>query len=154
MFEQGLNARVAFCMDVIMIGMDDTPCTYRVSVKAAIEDEQGRILLLRGPDDCWELPGGGQEHGEDSREALVREVHEETGLTVDWMDERPEAYWTIQRKDSPTSLRWYAFVVFKAKVSGTIQLQPDGDEALEARYFSRDEAKALQLHDNSTRFFL
>ena len=30
----------------------------------------------------WTLPGGGIDHGEDPREALVREVHEETGLYV------------------------------------------------------------------------
>jgi len=31
----------------------------------------------------WTLPGGGIDHGEDPREALVREVHEETGLFVE-----------------------------------------------------------------------
>ena len=31
----------------------------------------------------WTLPGGGIGHGEDPREALVREVYEETGLTVE-----------------------------------------------------------------------
>ena len=30
----------------------------------------------------WTLPGGGIDHGEDPREALVREVYEETGLHV------------------------------------------------------------------------
>ncbi|HET7736312.1 MAG TPA: NUDIX domain-containing protein [Nocardioidaceae bacterium] len=30
----------------------------------------------------WTLPGGGIDHGEDPRRALVREVHEETGLYV------------------------------------------------------------------------
>lgn len=31
----------------------------------------------------WTLPGGGIDHGEDPRRAVVREVHEETGLHVD-----------------------------------------------------------------------
>ena len=31
----------------------------------------------------WTLPGGGIDHGEDPREALVREVYEETGLHVE-----------------------------------------------------------------------
>ncbi len=31
----------------------------------------------------WTLPGGGIDHGEDPRTAMVREVHEETGLYVE-----------------------------------------------------------------------
>jgi ADP-ribose pyrophosphatase YjhB (NUDIX family) len=52
----------------------------------AIND--GRILLARiAPsyplEGRWTLPGGGIDWGEHPDEALAREVHEETGLTLD-----------------------------------------------------------------------
>ena len=41
----------------------------------------GALLLVRFTGaDRWALPGGGLDHGEDPRDAVVREVHEETGL--------------------------------------------------------------------------
>jgi len=42
----------------------------------------GRVLLTRlsNLDGLWTLPGGGIEVGEHPGQALVREVHEETGL--------------------------------------------------------------------------
>lgn len=56
----------------------------RNSAKAVVIHD-GRVLLVRAivdGDDCYLLPGGGQEPGETLSEAVVREVFEETGLTV------------------------------------------------------------------------
>ncbi|BBH16947.1 hypothetical protein Back2_12340 [Nocardioides baekrokdamisoli] len=52
--------------------------------RAGVEE----ILLSRLSDKVtsgvlWALPGGGVEHGEHPRDAVVREVHEETGLDVE-----------------------------------------------------------------------
>ena len=46
----------------------------------------GRILLSRwvGPNGKrWTLPGGGIDHGEDPYEAVIREVDEETGYSIE-----------------------------------------------------------------------
>ncbi len=51
---------------------------------AAVIFEAGRVLLQRRDDTGrWGLPGGGVEPGESVRQAVVREVREETGLDVE-----------------------------------------------------------------------
>ena len=56
-------------------------------VGAIVRDEAGRLLLIqRGHDPeagRWSLPGGRVEPGESDPQALVREMLEETGLTVE-----------------------------------------------------------------------
>ena len=55
----------------------------RAGVSAVIFDRRGRLLLQQRSDGGqWGLPGGGVEIGETIAEAVVREVLEETGLTV------------------------------------------------------------------------
>jgi len=55
-------------------------------VGAVVHDDNGRLLLVqRGREPArgsWSLPGGRVEPGESAREAVVREVREETGLDV------------------------------------------------------------------------
>lgn len=55
----------------------------RPSVSAAIFDGRGRLLLQQRSDGGqWCLPGGSLEIGESVTEGVIREVREETGLTV------------------------------------------------------------------------
>jgi ADP-ribose pyrophosphatase YjhB (NUDIX family) len=57
--------------------------TLRPSVAAVVADGDGRVLLQRRSDNgLWGLPGGSVEIGESVSAAIVREVKEETGLTV------------------------------------------------------------------------
>lgn len=51
------------------------------AVGALIEDREGRVLFVRD-NGRWMLPGGGVETGETRETALVREVHEETGVEI------------------------------------------------------------------------
>ncbi len=41
-----------------------------------------RILVLKRKDGLWEFPGGGVDWGEDPEDSAVRELKEETGITV------------------------------------------------------------------------
>ncbi len=69
--------------------MSPDPKPYKLAVKAVIEDDDGRCLLIRRSRESrhfagqWEWPGGKVDPGEDFPTALVREVSEETGLDVE-----------------------------------------------------------------------
>lgn len=54
-----------------------------------LREAEGRVEILLSRlaprvsrAELWTLPGGGVDHGEDPRDALIREVHEETGLAA------------------------------------------------------------------------
>ncbi len=54
------------------------------AVSVVVRDTQGRLLMIRRTDNnYWSIPGGGVEPGESVREAAIREVAEETGLSCD-----------------------------------------------------------------------
>src|SRR4051795_6205316 len=64
--------------------MVSEPPRHSVSVSAAIVDDHGRFLVVRRADNGhWEPPGGVLELGESIEDGLIREVAEETGLTVE-----------------------------------------------------------------------
>jgi ADP-ribose pyrophosphatase YjhB (NUDIX family) len=53
------------------------------SVTVAVRDDAGRILLVHKIDnDYWALPGGAVDLGESVVDAAVREIAEETGVTI------------------------------------------------------------------------
>ncbi|MGS2616581.1 NUDIX hydrolase [Micromonospora sp. LZ34] len=55
-----------------------------VAVTVFVQDEEGRVLLIRRSDNSlWALPGGAQDVGESTAQAAVREVEEETGLHIE-----------------------------------------------------------------------
>ncbi len=110
-------------------------------VGAVIKDEQGRLLLIkRGHEPgagLWSLPGGRIEPGETDAEALVREMLEETGLTV----EVGRLLGTVQRpwlRGDVIDIRDYAVTV----VGGTLR---PGDDAADARWVKTTDLAALEI---------
>ena len=54
-----------------------------VSAATIVLNEQGELLLIKGPRRGWEMPCGQVEEGESLKEAAVRETKEESGIDVE-----------------------------------------------------------------------
>jgi ADP-ribose pyrophosphatase YjhB (NUDIX family) len=110
-------------------------------VGAIVADGQGRLLMIkRGHEPgagLWSIPGGRIEPGESDAEAVVREIIEETGLTV-------EVGRLIGRVERPglngviIDIRDYAATV----TGGTLRA---GDDAADARWVAPAELESLDI---------
>jgi 8-oxo-dGTP diphosphatase len=114
-----------------------------VGVGAVIWSERGEIVLIRRGQEPrlgeWSIPGGRLEWGESVRDAIVREVHEETGLDVkiagliDVVD-------SVTRDASGEIVRHYVLIDFLVQcVSGTLRAGSDAAEARWVAYAALDE---------------
>ncbi|HEV2358378.1 MAG TPA: NUDIX hydrolase [bacterium] len=84
---------------------------FIVGAVAIIENGEGGVLLARHTyrrDAPWALPGGWVQRGEDPSNTIVREILEETGLTVEVL-----APLAVQR-ESPRHLT----IVYSARLAG------------------------------------
>jgi 8-oxo-dGTP diphosphatase len=112
-------------------------------VGAVITDDHGRLLLIKrghAPGaGLWSLPGGRIEPGETDTEALIREMHEETGLVI----EAGRLIGTVQRPagdGAVLDIRDYAATV----TGGTLR---PGDDAADARWVDASELESLPITD-------
>jgi ADP-ribose pyrophosphatase YjhB (NUDIX family) len=110
------------------------------SVTGVIRDEKDRILLVKHSGArSWVAPGGSIEPDESPADAVVREVHEETGIVVEpvrilGVYGGPDFQVHYENGDRTS----YVMTVFECQYCAG-QLQPDGVETLECGYFSKDE---------------
>jgi 8-oxo-dGTP pyrophosphatase MutT (NUDIX family) len=100
----------------------------------------------------WTLPGGGIDHGEEPRAALVREVYEETGLHVEpgILADVHSTHFTGARADGLVEDYHGIHLIFRATIApGSHDVEPhvveaDGSTDL-AAWVDVDEALALDL---------
>jgi len=121
------------------------PVAPVVAVAAAVISGKGLLLVRRASEPGrgkWSLPGGVVRLGERLREAVVREVLEETGLLVEVLDVLDVV--EVIRRDEEGRVRYhYVIVDYVARpISG--QLRPATD-ALDARWVGIDEALSMDI---------
>jgi len=92
------------------------------------------VLIRRGKEprkDQWSIPGGHLEWGESLHEALLREVHEETGLSVELVG-LIDTVDLITEDGSGNITRHYVLIDFAVRAIGG-ELRA-GSDAAEARW--------------------
>ena len=106
------------------------------SVAAIVRNEDGEVLLMKSSDSRqWSLPGGAVDPGETPREAIVREVAEETGLVVQPVTVAAVLGGKEFRHTYPNGdLVEYAIVLFECRIDGGTLEAIDG-EAEELQWF-------------------
>jgi ADP-ribose pyrophosphatase YjhB (NUDIX family) len=114
---------------------------YRVSIKGLIFDETERLLVVRGDDDLWEVPGGGWEHGESMQHCLRRELMEELHAAVEHIDFSTIFPWAGPRSKGGMSLKLAVYARLES-FEFTV-----GDSITEYKFVTATELAQLDMGD-------
>lgn len=117
-----------------------------VAVTAFVQDDQGRLLMIRRTDnDLYSIPGGAQDVGETIGYTVVREVKEETGIDVeptDLIGVYSDPAHVIAYTDG--EVRQQFSICFRARLTGG-ELRTS-NESSEVLWVTRKNLTTLKIH--------
>ena len=119
-------------------------CLYRVAARVLIVQNDKVLLIKEVDDEWWALPGGGVDHGETVRLAMLREMKEELGVAANEVtsDFQMVHYSIGETVNGIPRMNLF----FKASVPEE-SIRPT-DDADEVGWFTRDEFMKQEMHSS------
>ncbi|GAA2668831.1 NUDIX hydrolase [Actinoplanes palleronii] len=110
-----------------------------VGARAVLRDEDGRVLLIRRSDNGrWALPAGTMELRQTLRDCAIREVFEETGLTVHGVT--PFALYSGSQLSTSAYGQPYQHITLACRAdSWSGELLRETDETIDAAFYPPGE---------------
>ncbi len=143
---------------------------HREIVSAHVYSSDGKLFMARNTDpnageaygDCWKIPGGGVEPGENKLQALEREVFEETGIDIssfqaelvdDSMAGEAEKTFRETGERVLAKMKFFTYKVVLDKSATEIKITLDPQEFSEYEWFELPKLKLLKLSPPSIELF-
>lgn len=128
--------------------MHFTEYDTRLAAYGLLTSEDDQVLLTwfnggAGGEPGWSLPGGGVEFDESIEEAVVREVHEETGYRVQVGPFLVEHHFTAPARGARRPFRSQRFVLAATIIGGELGTVEQGGTTDFATWVRLDEVSEL-----------
>lgn len=124
------------------------------SAGGVVLNARGEVLVVQQKDLSWSLPKGRIEPGEDPRDAAIREIAEESGITDLWLVKILKSYTRFgitntgaEDRDRVRRLTMYLFTTSQE------DLRPMDPRIPDARWVQKEQVHLLLSHPKDQEFF-